>query len=259
MLRRFLPWIGLVLLAVSFVCFVLLAPPVRDVAQTQQPPTPAGEGRFVVVLDPGHGGDDSGAMCGAIMEKDLALDVARRTELLLRTAGYRTVLTRDSDRYLSLAERAEIANEEENSLFVSIHFNDGERAAASGVETYFAARQRTTTPGLMGWLSFFQPAKTTPLLAQSESLARFLQAALVEHTQAVNRGTKTAQFYVIRNVRHPAALVEGGFITNPEDVTKLTTEKYRQQIASAISEGIRRYRTVAEPDEPTLAWLAPAE
>jgi N-acetylmuramoyl-L-alanine amidase len=259
MLRRCLPWVGLVLLAVSFVCFVVFRPPVGSVAKPE-PPAVEGKEPLVIVLDAGHGGEDSGAMCGSVMEKDLTLDVARRTELLLRAAGYQTVLTRDADRYLSLAERAAVANDEKNSLFVSIHFNDGERAAASGVETYFAARQRTTPPGLFGWLSFFKPT-TEPqhLLTQSGNLARFLQAALVEHTRAVNRGTKTAQFYVIRNVRHPAALVEGGFITNPTDVTKLTTEKYRQEIASAISDGIHRFRRVTAPNEPTLAWAAQAE
>lgn len=259
MLRRILPWIGLLLLAISFFCFVLIAPPPRQLAQPRA--STRGKNKpFVVVLDPGHGGQDSGAMCGNVMEKDLTLDVARRAEMLLRAAGYRTVLTRDSDRYLTLAERAEVGNDEENSLFVSIHFNDGERAAASGVETYFAEHQRTTSPGILGWLSIFRPvAKAQSLLEKSESLARFLQAALVEHTRAVNRGTKTAQFYVIRNVRHPAALVEGGFITNPTDVTKLTTTEYRQEIASAILEGIHQYREVLQRDEPKLALAESAE
>ncbi len=259
MLRRCLPWVGLVLLGVSFVCFVVSRPPAGSVAQPE-PPAVEGKGPLVVVLDAGHGGQDSGAMCGSVMEKDLTLDVARRAELLLRAAGYKTILTRDDDRYLSLAERATVGNEKKNSLFVSIHFNDGERAAASGVETYFAERQRATAPGLMGWLSFFKPAaESQPLLTQSESLARSLQAALVEHTRAVDRGTKTAQFYVIRNVRHPAALVEGGFITNPQDVTKLTTDKYRQEIAAAICDGIRHYRKAVAPNEATLAWAGPAE
>ncbi len=89
----------------------------------------------MVVLDAGHGGQDSGAMCGTVLEKDLTLDVAQRAEMLLRAAGYATVLTRESDRYLSLAERAAVGNKEDDSLFISIHFNDGARAAASGVET----------------------------------------------------------------------------------------------------------------------------
>ena len=121
-----------------------------------------------------------------------------------------------------------------------------------------APRTRHAEAGLRRWPSLLQPARPKPLLAQSESLERVLQTALVEHTQAVNRGTKSAEFYVIRNVRHPAALVEGGFITNPEDVTKLTTEKYRQEIAAAISDGIHRYQTLVAPNEPALALAAPA-
>lgn len=257
--RRLLPWIGLALLAVSFLCFLWLAPPPRPIAQPR-PPKHHGEEPLVVVLDPGHGGQDSGAMCGTVLEKDLTLDVARRAETLLRSAGFTTLLTRDSDRYLSLAERAEVANEEKRSLFVSIHFNDGDRPAASGVETYFAARQSTASTRLFSWLSFFEPAgKTQPLVAQSESLARFLQEAMIAQTHAVNRGIKSEQFYVIAHVRHPAALVEGGFITNPADVTKLNTATYRQQIASAISDGINRYREVLVPNEPKLALVAPAE
>lgn len=259
MLRRVLPWLGLALLSVSFVCFVLFAPPPRPLAQPR-PSTPKGKEPLVIVLDPGHGGQDSGAMCGTVLEKDLTLDVALRAETLLRSAGFTTVLTRASDRYLSLAERAAVANREKHSLFVSIHFNDGERAAASGVETYFAARQSTPGLRLFSWLSFFRSSgEPEPIVAQSENLARFLQDALIQQTHAVNRGIKSEQFYVIANVRHPAALIEGGFMTNPADVTKLTTAAYRQQIASAISDGIHRYRQVLSPNEPTLALAAPAE
>jgi N-acetylmuramoyl-L-alanine amidase len=257
MIQRALPWVGLLLLASSFVWFVRLpAPepqPLAPLASHKEKSEP-----LVVVLDPGHGGEDSGAMCGAVMEKDLTLDVALRAELLLRSTGIRTVLTRADDRYVSLAERAAAGNGEEHSLFVSIHFNDGERSAASGVETYFAERQSPTGPGIFAWLSFLQPAESKPLLGKSESLARFLQSALVDRTRAVNRGTKSAQFYVIANVRNPAALVEGGFITNPADVTKLTTANYREAIAAAIADGIHHYQEALRPAEPTLAWAESA-
>ena len=78
----------------------------------------------------------------------------------------------------------------------------------------------------------------------------------MERTRAVNRGTKSEQFYVIANVRHPAALVEGGFITNKSDVTKLATTEYRQQIASAISDGVHRYREAIRAGKPTLTLAA---
>ncbi|HEY1583045.1 MAG TPA: N-acetylmuramoyl-L-alanine amidase, partial [Chthoniobacterales bacterium] len=90
----------------------------------------------------------------------------------------------------------------------------------------------------------------------SENLAECIQAALVEQTQAVNRGIKAEQFYVIANTRHPAALVEGGFISSKSDLTKLTTSEYRQKIAVAISEGVRRYREKLRAAEPTLAMAS---
>ena len=254
-MRRAILWFGLLLLTISFVWFVRLPVPMHPALAPQQP-TARGERPLVVVLDPGHGGQDSGAMCGSVMEKDLTLDVALRAELLLRAEGYATVLTRENDRYLSLAERAAVGNRAADSLFVSIHFNDGERATASGVETYYALRQSAARTGFFSWLPFLRRPDSASLAARSESLARFIQAALVERTRAVNRGIKSEQFYVIANVRHPAALVEGGFITNKSDVTRLTTTEYRQQIALAISDGVHRYREAARGGEPTLALAA---
>ncbi|MEO8044430.1 MAG: N-acetylmuramoyl-L-alanine amidase [Spartobacteria bacterium] len=253
-MRRALAWLGLVCLAISFVWFVRLPVPMHSVTRPQ-PPRGGGEVLPVVVLDAGHGGKDSGAMCGTVLEKDLTLDVAQRAELLLRTAGYATILTRDSDRYLTLAERAAVGNEEDDSLFVSIHFNDGERAAASGVETYYAERAASASSRFFSWLPFLQRADNGALASKSESLASCIQASLVERTNAVDRGIKTEQFYVIANVRHPAALVEGGFITNKSDVMKLATTEYRQQIALAISDGVQRYRETSRAGKPTLALV----
>lgn len=251
-MRRLLSWLGLVGLAICFVWFVRLPGPLHP-ARAPRPPLIPGESRPVVVLDAGHGGQDTGAMCGTVLEKDLTLDVAQRAELLLRAAGYATVLTRSSDRYLSLAERAAVGNREDDSLFISIHFNDGARAAASGVETYYALREAGGGSRLFSWLPFLQQVDHGALMSKSENLATCLQAALVERTQAVDRGTKTEQFYVIANVRHPAALVEGGFITNKTDMTKLATTEYRQEIALAISDGVERYREKAPGGKGTLA------
>jgi len=246
-MRRALPWFGLLLLTISFVRLVRLP----DTMHSAPPPIVRGDRPLVVVLDPGHGGADSGAMCGTITEKDLTLDVALRAKVLLGLKGYSTLLTRDSDRYVSLAERAATGNHVENSLFVSIHFNDGQRPTASGVETYYAG-QPAGPVGFFSWLSFWQRSAAASLAAKSESLARSIQAALVDRTRALNRGIKSKQFYVIANVRHPAALVEAGFITNKSDVTKLTTTEYRQQIATAISDGVQRHWEAVRRDESTF-------
>ena len=255
-MRRALPWIGLLLLAISFVWLIHLPPPSDRVTAPRFHPRPHPERPLLVVLDPGHGGDDSGAMCGEVMEKDLALDVAHRAELLMRAAGFGTRLTRESDRYVSLAERASLGNQNENSLFISIHFNDGKQAATSGVETYYSPMQ-SNRPTLLSWLPFLRQTDSGQLTAKSETLASCLQGALIRRTRALDRGIKTEPFYVIANLRQPAALIEGGFLTNKSDLNKLATPEYRQQLAAAICEGVTRYRAALEQGGVTFALAAP--
>jgi N-acetylmuramoyl-L-alanine amidase len=253
-MRRALPWLGLLLLTVCFVWLVRLpAPQLTHRAAAPRKPIGPVEQKLVVILDPGHGGDDSGAMCGSVMEKDLTLDVALRAELLLRAEGFTTLLTRDNDRYVSLAERASIANRAEGAVFVSIHFNDGAREAASGIETYYSPQQPNRSSGFLSWLPFVTPRHDMQLTAASQSLASCLQNALVQRTQAINRGIKQERFYVIANAEHPAALVEAGFITNKSDVTKLTTGEYRQDIATAISKGVEHYHGMSHRSRAGLA------
>jgi N-acetylmuramoyl-L-alanine amidase len=254
-MRRAVPWIGLLLLAACFVWLIQEPPPSSYRATAPRRPLVQPEKKLVVVLDPGHGGQDSGALCGDVLEKDLTLDVALRTELLLRATGFTTVLTRDNDRYVSLSERASLGNREGNSVFVSIHFNDSPRQGASGVETYYSLRQ-ASRPGFLWWLPFLPRADSSPIATQSESLAVALQTALVAGTNAFNRGIKTEQFYVLANVQRPAVLIEGGFMTNRDDIARLTTLKYRGQLATAISIGLEQYRAALRRGEPTLALAA---
>ena len=249
--RPLLAWIGLLLMIASFAWLQLLTPISRPQADVR---TPLTEGPFaLVVLDPGHGGQDSGTMKGGMLEKDLALDVAHRTERFLQLQGVATLLTRTGDTYISLADRAAIANAQRNCVFISIHFDDATRPAATGVETYYAARQISNAPRVASWFPFFQQASAESANVESQSLAAFIQEALVTHTQAVNRGTTPQQFFVIANVRHPAVLVEGGFLTNTDELNKLATGDYREQIAAAISDGVMRYRAVFRQQQTPLA------
>ena len=210
-----------------------------------------------VIIDAGHGGQDSGAIRDGVLEKDLTLDVALRLDQLLRARGLTTKLTRPSDSYVSLADRAAAANRDRDCLFVSIHFDEGGRAAATGVNTYYAARQAQRAPALPSWLPFVQPVSDQPVNLESQSLAGLVQEALVKRTGAVDRGTRSEQFYVIANVHHPAVLVEGGFLTNNEDMAKLRTEEYRQQLATAIAEGIMRYRDLVRDRATATAGEPP--
>ena len=251
-LQRGLAWFGLAVMLVCFVWLQLLPVPERvEVSSSDR--AERGPVRLVVI-DAGHGGEDSGAIRDGILEKDLTLDVARRLEQLVRASGLRTVLTRSADQSVSLAERAAVANQQQNCVFVSIHFDEGGRTAATGVNTYYAARQAATTPTIGLWLPFLQRVAHEGANLDSQSLAGFVQQALVTRTGAVDRGTRAQQFYVIANVRHPAVLVEGGFLTNQEDLTRLTREEYRQELAAAISDGINEYREVVR-QRPTVAGV----
>jgi N-acetylmuramoyl-L-alanine amidase len=156
------------------------------------------------------------------------------------------LLTRADDTYVSLADRAAIANARHNCVFVSIHFDDATRPAATGVETYYAAHQISNSSRVVSWLPFLEQAAPESANVESQSLAAFIQEALVTRTQAVNRGTSPHQFFVISHVRHPAVLVEGGFLTNADEINKLATSDYREQIAAAISDGVMHYREVLQ-------------
>ena len=127
---------------------------------------------------------------------------------------------------------------------MSIHFNEGNKPVSTGIETYYAEHQSGSAPLLASWFPFLQRASSDPANLQSQSLAGFIQDALVRRTHAVNRGTKTQQFFVLANVRHPAVLVEGGFISNKDDADKLVSPEYREEIAAAINDGILQYRDV---------------
>src|SRR5213080_2467564 len=210
----------------------------------------------VVVLEPGHGVRGAGAMCNGFLEKDLTLDVARRIDRLLEAEGMATLMTRLGDTYVSLADRAAFANRVRNCIFVSIHFNEDNKPVASGVETYYAAHQITAGSFLASWLPFlWRPLSDSPN-PESQNLAGFVQEALVARTRAVDRGTQARQFFVIANVTSPAVLIEGGFLTNKEDISKIASEDYRDQIASAVADGILRYRDAVRQRKATVATTA---
>jgi len=246
--KNIVAWLGFALMVASFVWSQILSIP-RPASSTRRTAAPAPF--TLVVLDPGHGGQDSGAMCGAVYEKDLTLDIAQRVDRLLQSQGVATLMTRVGDSYVSLQDRAAVTNRARDCIFVSIHFNESKKVV-NGVETYYAEHQAAPAPRLVSWIPFFQgPAAENPTLA-SQSLGRFIQEAMVARTKAPDRGTKAEQFFVIANVDVPAVLVEAGFL-NKEDIAKLESTDYRDQMAAAISEGILRYRDVLKERQLTLA------
>jgi len=252
----FLAWVGLLLMIVSIIATPWTAP-FGNGLRPFQPESPAN----VVVIDAGHGGQDSGAIEGNLSEKDLTLDVAQRLDRMLQGQGVPTMMTRASDTYISLAERAAMTNRLPDCMMVSIHFNDVKKSGSSGVETYYADHQIFAEKPLISWLPFLEKASTPHPNPESQKLADAVQQAIVLKTNATNRGTKAEQFFVIANVRHPAVLVEAGFLSNKDDAARLGDPEYRERIALAISDGVVAYRNSLRQGKTTFAVssLTPGE
>jgi N-acetylmuramoyl-L-alanine amidase len=173
-----------------------------------------------VVIDAGHGGYDRGGIPGQkVAEKDMNLDVALRLRNVLAASGYRVVLTRDSDVFVSLAGRVAIANSYPNALFVCIHFNSANRMGAGGIETYFYSRD-------------------------SLSLASAIHYFVAGGAPSSNRGVRRRGYYVLRKTNIPAVLVECGFLTNPTEAAYAETASYRQKLAEEIAAGVRGRNSV---------------
>ena len=173
-----------------------------------------------VVIDAGHGGHDRGGIPGQrVAEKDMTLDVAQRLKRVLAASGYRVVMTRDSDVFVSLGGRVAIANSYPNALFVCIHFNSANRMGAGGIETYFYSRD-------------------------SLPLASAVHYFVAGGAPSSNRGVRRRGYYVLRKTNIPAVLVECGFLTNPTEAAYAQTASYRQKLAEEIAAGVRGRNSV---------------
>ena len=173
-------------------------------------------GDKVIVIDPGHGGIDYGAIRSGINEKDITTDVSLRVAKILRSSGFKVYLTRDEDKTVSLQERVDFAEENNPDIFVSIHVNSSEGTTATGIETHYYHDY-------------------------SIGLAKVIHAAMVKHVDSKDRGLFKSKFYVINHTTMPAILVEIGFISNEEERQDLISEKRKQATAKAIAEGIKNY------------------
>lgn len=174
-------------------------------------------GRIVVVIDPGHGGEDPGAIgIGGLREKDIILPISQQVAALLEQQGIQVVMTRSDDRFISLEGRVQIARLSRASVFVSIHANSISlrRPDVNGIETYYFSSQR---------------------------LAETIHNSILQSVSTRNRGVRQARFYVLRNNSIPSALVEVGFVTGAEDARKLASPAYQRQMAEAIARGIILY------------------
>ncbi|MDD4263680.1 MAG: N-acetylmuramoyl-L-alanine amidase [Firmicutes bacterium] len=169
----------------------------------------------LIILDPGHGGYDPGTVGAFLEEKDLNLDVALRLRDLLVDFGYKAILTRETDLYVSLSERTNLSLSSGADLFVSIHTNGSLNQLANGIETFYAPRN-----------------------SEGKELAEYIQRALLVQTKALDRTAKEANFWVLVNNVPCSVLVEIGFVTNAPEEERLSQSHYRQKVADGICSGI---------------------
>ena len=237
-MRNAMPCVGLVVLGG---CLTFIVAPDDGPTLESRLNSALNPGAFpTVVIDPGHGGKDDGARGNGLREKDLNLDLALRVEKLLTPYHFPTVLTRRDDTFISLAERAAIANKIDNAVFLSIHFNHSPDSAATGVETFYAS-SKVPPESAWTWIGLF--SKPEPATDDNgEDLAGYIQTSLVTRTDAANRGIKARELYVVRHTRCPAVLVEGGFINNALDARLIGNTDYRDRLATAIAEGVMTYQ-----------------
>jgi N-acetylmuramoyl-L-alanine amidase len=217
-----------------------------------------------IVLDAGHGGQDTGAVGpSGLTEKELVLDVTRRVaKLVEEQLKIKVLLTRDDDNFVTLRDRTTLANRARADLFVSIHAN-AHRHAVSGVETFFlsseatdnAARQVAALENSVIELEAPAPRARPDFvkailwdLAQSEfqtessRLAEIVQDSMTQTLRIPNRGVKQAGFYVLGGAAMPAVLIEVGFVTHPQEERRLRDSRYRDEIARAIFAGLAEYK-----------------
>ncbi len=219
-----------------------------------------------VVLDPGHGGNDPGAIgVGKLREKDVTLRLAKMLRPKLEEKGFRVVMTRENDRALSLEERTAIAEAARGDLFVSLHANAARRRSAHGIETYYpdanherhtlrvAAREngvsRSELNALQRTLAKLRVSEVSP---HSKRLAERVQHELVsgvpkQYRPVADLGVKKGPFYVLFLSNMPSVLVESGFVSHPGEARRLRDRRYLDALADGIAKALTGYRDTYAP------------
>ena len=206
-----------------------------------------------------HGGDPGAIAESGLEEKDITLDIGLRLRRLLQEAPFEVLLTRDTDRRLSLDQRVQFANENKADLFLSIHVNSMEPRTIRALETYYvgptddphalnlASRENKESGySLSDYKQILEKIYVDARRDESHTAARTLHSELfhtlkVDNPELENRGVRTAPFVVLIGTQMPAVLIEIACLSNPEEVELLTNHQYRENIALALAQGIRRY------------------
>jgi N-acetylmuramoyl-L-alanine amidase len=234
-----------------------------ELGRLKPTPTPAPvrvvdqPGPSPIVIDPGHGGDDTGAVASnGLMEKDLTVAIARRVANLLEARGRTVRLTRSSDENRALTDRTALANRLQAKIFVSLHANSSTASSVRGAETYYMSLDESATDAAAAAIADIENRAAdasggdsqlelilwdlaqAEVLNESSRLALAIQARLNDRLGLRDRGVKQAPFVVLTGATMPAALVEVGFLSNPNESHNLTGAEYQQHVAEAIALGI---------------------
>ena len=251
-----------------------LQSPKKETAKKEEAKTPSpaggrgqGEGapskkhKIKVVVDAGHGGKDPGTTARGLREKDLTLSMARDLAGILKDSGdFDVTLTRDSDVFIPLDRRSDIANQWGADVFVSIHVNFNDSSHERGMEVYFLSEKASNTeaalvaqlensvlglqekkPQDMEAAMILSEMEKTDLINESAMLAGYVAKSVGKKVDIDDRGVKQAQFFVLHWTRSPAILVETAFISNSKDAAKLASQSWRHKMAESIYDGVRTY------------------
>jgi N-acetylmuramoyl-L-alanine amidase len=223
------------------------------------------KGIRTIVLDPGHGGGETGAIGpSGTLEKDLTLALARALKHKLESQmPVKVVLTRDEDAPLPLETRTAVANQNQADLFLSIHLNSAAGSGARGAETYFLSLTASDARAEQSAQAENRPAEgdlasydlqlilwdlaQSRHLAESQTVARLIQEELNQALGLRDRGVKQAPFRVLMGAAMPAVLVELGFLSNPEEESRLADAAYRAGLVDALARAVARYRAQVAP------------
>ncbi|MBP1915464.1 uncharacterized protein YjdB [Lederbergia galactosidilyticus] len=194
--------------------------------------------KIKVFLDPGHGGFDTGAVAGGVREADLNLTVAKKVEKLLKARGYSVHMSRNNDTYVGLYDRAQMANNLDADIFISVHHNSTAFATTivNGIESYYY-KYNKEYPSKINQDMHNNPER----IKKSITLASLVHQNMHKKTGAVNRGIGGASFAVVRETKMPATLLELGYINNATERIKLVSDSYQNKLAEAIANGVDQY------------------
>ncbi len=220
---------ALILIAISSSCSTSRIPVEEQIFQTAQAPCviPPRALPPLIIIDPGHGGEDQGTLSlikPAYQEKHLTLATANLLRDYLQKLGYRTKMTRTSDVFVSLPLRAKIANDANAAFFVSVHYNSAPSKEAHGIEVFYYRSDTDSTRSNL-----------------SKDLATEVLGQIINMSKAKSRGVKHGNYAVIRETKMPAILVEGGFLTNADELEKIKDPQYLKVLAWGIAQGVDRY------------------